>query len=302
MNAPALIFWALIAWSVTARPRVVLVLLLASMNFPALALLPTDLTFSMAILPQFMFAVVLILKVVAPEAITLSPKLIYALQLRHLGYLALFLLVGLVVTVIMPRLFLGDVVIIPMRVKYATELLVPIQQNFTQSGYVTLSVLTTFAVMLTAKEPGFSGAFLLGVLAAGAVCLAAGIIDMAAASAGMEKLARLPPHCGLRVLDRRQYCGRKAGCRLCSRGLLLRPHLRRFCGRARRYSVPLYAEKKQQHSRSGNCGWSRNNGGADYVIDRLWRISGNGVDFGAELGEARRIFSVIGSNWACTQS
>ena len=188
MNAPALIFWALIAWSVTARPRVVLVLLLASMNFPALALLPTDLTFSMAILPQFMFAVVLILKVVAPEAITLSPKLIYALQLRHLGYLALFLLVGLVVTVIMPRLFLGDVVIIPMRVKYATELLVPIQQNFTQSGYVTLSVLTTFAVMLTAKEPGFSGAFLLGVLAAGAVCLAAGIIDMAAASTGMGSL------------------------------------------------------------------------------------------------------------------
>ena len=186
MNAPALIFWALIAWSVTARPRVVLVLLLASMNFPALALLPTDLTFSMSILPQFMFAVVLILKVVAPEAITLSPKLIYALQLRHLGYLALFLLVGLVVTVIMPRLFLGDVVIIPMRVKYATELLVPIQQNFTQAGYVTLSVLTTFAVMLTAKEPGFSTTFLVSVLVAGAVCLAAGIIDMAAASAGVE--------------------------------------------------------------------------------------------------------------------
>ena len=85
-----------------------LVLLLASMPFASLALLPTAIL-GMSILPQMMFAVVLILKVVAPQVMTLSPKLLTALQLRHLGYLALFLLVGIVATLIMPRLFLGQV-------------------------------------------------------------------------------------------------------------------------------------------------------------------------------------------------
>ena len=62
-----------------------------------------------------MFAVVLILKVVAPHVMTLSPKFLSALQFRSLGYLALFLLVGIVATFIMPRLFGGEVVVFPMR-------------------------------------------------------------------------------------------------------------------------------------------------------------------------------------------
>ena len=51
MNYPALCFWLLIAWSVTASRGTVLVLLVASMPFASLALLPPEMV-RISILPQ----------------------------------------------------------------------------------------------------------------------------------------------------------------------------------------------------------------------------------------------------------
>jgi hypothetical protein len=188
MNFPALIFWLVIVCSFWARPSTVLVLLLASVPFASLSLLPTAITGGMTLLPQMMFAVVLILKLVAPHALTLSPKFLNAFQLRRLGYLALFLLAGIVATLIMPRLFLGQVVIFPMRYSWTADLLSPSQANFTQSGYVVLSVMTALAVTLMADEPGFTGTLLKALLAGGMVCVVTGLIDIAAASTGKESL------------------------------------------------------------------------------------------------------------------
>jgi hypothetical protein len=189
MNYPALIFWLLIAWSVTASRSTLLILLLASIPFASLALVPPAIA-GMSILPQSMFAVVLILKVVAPQLMPLSPKLLTALQLRHLGFLALFLLVGTVVTMIMPKLFAGEIVITPMRESWLTGLLSATPQNFTQFGYVALSVMTVFAVTLVADEPEFTETLLKGVLIGGIVCIVTGLIDLAAASTGMEGLLK----------------------------------------------------------------------------------------------------------------
>jgi hypothetical protein len=188
MNYAALVFWALIAWSATARPGTLLILLIASIPFASLALLPPEIAAGMSILPQTMFAVLLILKVLAPEVITLSPKLVSALRFKRLGYLALFLLVGIVATVIMPKLFVGEVIVVPMKAGGKMDLLSPIQANFTQSGYVALSVLTAFAVTLMSDEPGFAATLLMSVLAGGMVCIATGLIDFAAAFSGTESL------------------------------------------------------------------------------------------------------------------
>src|ERR1700686_1158854 len=170
MNYPALFFCLLIAWSVTASRGTLLVLLLASTPFASLTLLPTGIL-GMSILPQMMFAVILILKVLAPQLMPLSPKLLTALQLRHLGYLALFLLVGTVATVFMPKLFAGEVFIIPMGGDFhGSDLLSSTLQNFTQFGYVTLSVAAVFAVTLMADEPWFTKTLLISVLAGSIVC------------------------------------------------------------------------------------------------------------------------------------
>jgi hypothetical protein len=188
VSYPAVIFWLLIIWSFTARRGTVLVLLLASMPFASLALLPAG-AIGMSILPQSMFAVVLSLKVFAPQLLPVSPKLLAALQLRNLGYLALFLLVAIVATVIMPKLFVGEVVIVPMKESVGgPDLLRSTTQNFTQFGYVTLSVATVFAVTFMADQPSFTKTLQLGVLAGSIVCIATGLIDLAAASTGMESL------------------------------------------------------------------------------------------------------------------
>src|ERR1700722_3781829 len=188
MNFPALIFWLVIVCSFWARPGTVLVLLLATVPFASLSLLPTEITGGMTLLPQMMFAVVLILKVVSPHALTLSPKFLSTLQFRSLGYLTVFLLVGIVATLIMPRLFLGQVVVFPMRVSWIADLLSPSLANFTQTVYVALSVMTALAVTLMADEPGFTGTLLKALLVGGTVCIVTGLIDVAAASTGMESL------------------------------------------------------------------------------------------------------------------
>jgi hypothetical protein len=188
MNYAAIAFWVLIAWSTTASASAVLVLMLASIPFTSLALLPVSITGGLSILPQSVFAVVLIAKVLGPQVLPLSARLMTALRLQHLGFLALFLLVGIVTTLIMPRLFSEEVVIIPMRENAAADLLRPIQANFSQLGYVTLSVLTVFAVALTVPQSGFRRVLLMGALVGGVVTAATGLIDFAAASTGMSAL------------------------------------------------------------------------------------------------------------------
>jgi hypothetical protein len=136
-----------------------------------------------------MFALILIVKVLAPQLIPVTPNLLSAFRLRNLGFLALFLLVGTIVTVIMPKLFLEEIVIMPMRdISGVTDLLRPTPQNFTQFGYVTLSVMTVFAVTLMADKPLFTETLLTSMIAGGIVCIATGLIDLAAASVGMESL------------------------------------------------------------------------------------------------------------------
>ena len=187
MTYPAIIFWLLIVWSVAARPGTLLVLLFVSGPFASLALLPPD-AIGLSILPQSMFAVVLILKVLAPQLVPLSPKLLVGLQLRHLGFLALFLLVGAVATAIMPKLFAGQVVVVPMKELSAVDLLSSTTQNFTQFGYVTLSVATAMAVTSMADEPSFTKTLLMAMLVGGMVCIITGLIDLVASSTGMESL------------------------------------------------------------------------------------------------------------------
>ena len=75
-----------------------------------------------------------------------------------------------------------------MRDIWGAEMLSPVTANFTQLGYVTLSVLTAFAVMLMADEPGFTRTLLTSVLAGGIVTVVTGLIDIAAVSTGLEGL------------------------------------------------------------------------------------------------------------------
>jgi hypothetical protein len=187
MTYPAFAFWALVVWSVFAPPTTVLILLLGSMPFASLALVPPEYVGGMSILPQSMFAGVLIVKVLLPHVLTLSPKLMGVLRLRELGCLALFLVTGILATFIMPRLYAGEVVVVPMHYRAPTELLASGQSNFTQTGYVVLSIMTVFAVALIAEDSKFIKALLLGMVVGGSVCIATGLLDIIAAASGVTR-------------------------------------------------------------------------------------------------------------------
>ena len=105
MNFPALIFWLVIVCSFWARPGTVLVLLLASVPFASLSLLPPrnhgwdDTLASDDVCRCF-----------DPKSGCASrddavSKVLQRLTIAEPGYLALFLLWGVVATLIMPRLF-----------------------------------------------------------------------------------------------------------------------------------------------------------------------------------------------------
>ena len=72
------------------------------------------------------------------------------------GFWSSFYWSVLLLTTFMPKLFVGEIVITPMReLLGVADLLSPTTQNFTQFGYVALSVMTVFAVTLMADEPAF---------------------------------------------------------------------------------------------------------------------------------------------------
>jgi hypothetical protein len=190
MTYPAVIFWPLFVWSLYSSPATVLTLLLSSLSFGSLAVVPPEVTGGVTLLPASMFAIALFLKVMGGPLVSLSPSLFAIARLRTLGYLLAFLAVAIVTTILMPRLFWGAVSIVPMRngTYLNTELLEPGQANITQTAYLTLSVAIAFSTTLLARSPQFPHQLLVAVLIGGATTVATGLLDMAVSSVGLADL------------------------------------------------------------------------------------------------------------------
>ena len=297
MNYPALIFWILIAWSVTASRDTLLVLMIASMPFASLALVPPEIT-GMSILPQSMFAVVLILKVVAPQLMPLSAKLMNALRFRNLGFLALFLLVGTIVTMFMPKLFGGEVVIQPMRdVSGAPDLLTSTTQNFTQFGYITLSVMIVFAVTLLTDEPGFTKSLLTSVFAGGLVCILTGLIDLAAAWAGMESLLKPFRNADYAYLTTVEIAGQKRVVGFTPEASAYGPICVDFAT-AIALLRTLYAEGRQRILATYRHRAGRDGAALNFIHCLSW-FGGIGSGLRSELGQARGVVFGVWPTRAC---
>jgi hypothetical protein len=190
MTYASFIFWIVFVLSLFSSPATVLTLVLASLSFGSLSVVPPEVTGGVTILPQAMFSIVLILKGLAGPIVSLSPELFSAARLRNLGFLLLFLAVGIATTILMPRLFFGAAIIVPMRPgqNLATEILQPGQANFTQTAYLTLSVVVVFSTALLAGLPQFPKQLLSALLLGGIVAAATGLIDMAATAIGVADI------------------------------------------------------------------------------------------------------------------
>jgi hypothetical protein len=189
MTYPAFIFWILFLIGAVAGQRTLLILLFSSFAFGSLAVLPPELTAGLSFIPKTMFALLLVVRLMALPLFFSPRRLRELARAENLGFLLAFLVISLVTTIFMPRLFAGTIDVIPLRVlRFGAAPLMPTPANFTQSVYLSISVMVTFAAALMARAPQFASQFLSAVLIGGAVLFGSGIADMAATALGQSAL------------------------------------------------------------------------------------------------------------------
>jgi hypothetical protein len=190
MTYPAFIFWILFLIASLANQRTLLILLFSSIAFGSLAVLPPELTGGASFIPKTMFSLLLGVRFVALPLLVAPRRVGQLARPENLGFLLAFLIISLITTIFMPRLFAGMVDIVPLKVvRFAsTEPLAPSQTNLTQSIYLSVSVMVTFALAFLARTPKFAEDFLVAVLVGGAVLFGTGLADMAASAVGQADL------------------------------------------------------------------------------------------------------------------
>src|SRR5207253_9301572 len=102
--------WSVFGWTVSRRREWMLALLFCAMSFGAFSVLPPAATGGITILPRTLCAVALLATVAAtPDG--LSRAWASMVDPRRLGLLTAFMLVAIVISLFMPRLFAGHVTI-----------------------------------------------------------------------------------------------------------------------------------------------------------------------------------------------
>jgi len=180
--APILAYWCIALWGLVSRRPVLLWLTVLSMPFGSLAIVPTTLTAGLTFTPLTMTALLVCLREFGLHR-NGARFLFRAMTRPDQGLLlVLFLLLATVLTLFMPRILAGQIVIVPMRPQFfmETRALHPTTQNLSQLAYLIISVATTFAFFHMLRRPGMPALFA-RVWATGATLLiATGMLDLLA--------------------------------------------------------------------------------------------------------------------------
>ncbi|MCB1721024.1 MAG: hypothetical protein KDI11_04650 [Alphaproteobacteria bacterium] len=117
--------------------------------------------------------------------------LISFLDFKKLGLLFAFFVIAAIGAVFLPKIFAGEIFIYNMRTTDLDQL-IPSITNFTQAGYLFLSVMitATFYVLLR-QNPDFLDALLKAILAGGGAVIATGLIDIIANLLGKADLLKI---------------------------------------------------------------------------------------------------------------
>lgn len=178
---PIALFWLLAAMAFfSPRPKGLLYLFFATMPFGSFAVVPPALTAGLTFTATPMVALLIIARVFM-DARGLEYLLRMALAPRGLLLLFLFWAISAVITLFMPRVFAGEIEIIPMRlaVFMRSEMLQPTKQNISQLAYLTISVLSVPAIARLMSSPQMRQHALYALCLGGAITIATGLIDFA---------------------------------------------------------------------------------------------------------------------------
>jgi hypothetical protein len=177
------LFWGVFGWAVIAGRRVMLPLLFCAMSFGGFSILPPTLTGGITILPRMLCALAL-LAIVLTGAEGKAKMWGAIADPRRLGLLSAFMVIAMLVSIFMPRLFVGHVTIVGLN-STNLELLRPSTTIYTQTIYLTMSYCVALAICLIAGDTkgrlAIANAVVIGALCA----FVTGILDVATHGTGL---------------------------------------------------------------------------------------------------------------------
>ncbi|MEM9763806.1 MAG: hypothetical protein AAF968_15080, partial [Pseudomonadota bacterium] len=176
---PVALFWALAAWAMVSRGPALLYLFFAVLPFGSLTAVPPAVTGGLSILPGPILGLLLAARYLGDPA-GLRFVLSIGLSQRRLLLLTAFWIVALVTTLFMPRIFAGQVSVVPVReVLYGAQPLVPTSQNISQFAYLTLSVLMVFTFARIGRDPTLRQHLLAAMMLGATIAVVTGLLDLA---------------------------------------------------------------------------------------------------------------------------
>ena len=187
MTWPAALLWVLIIIGALSRGPMIIYLFSGTIIFGALTLLPSELTGGLNLPAQIVCAAVLIGKVfISAENRAIGLNL--AQDVRKLGLLAIFGIYAALTSLLLPRLFAGDVMVFSLNAAASQSPLAPTSANFTQTVYLLVSLGITFSFAVAARSPMFMQQYIRSVLLAGVLLVASGVLNAVVNAAGQPAL------------------------------------------------------------------------------------------------------------------
>lgn len=176
---PVILFWGFALWGIFGPPYILLYLFFGSMVFGSFSVINPSLVGGLTLTPTPVILLLLIGRVLVNRR-----GLMFTINqiTRWQGVVLLFLfwLVALIATMFMPRLFFGEVSIIPVRLTFFTvgEPLVPTSQNFSQFAYLSVSVLGVVAFYRLLLNSSYYPHLLNGICVGGGLVIVTGVLDL----------------------------------------------------------------------------------------------------------------------------
>jgi len=198
---PIALYWFAAFWGLSSRKPVLIWLFFVSLPFGSMVVVPTVLTGGLSLLPATMTAMLIIVKQAMLKRS--GPNAFATLALTAPGlWLFLFWCVAVVVTLFAPRIFAGEIQVIPMALvdyQFLQSMpLAPTRQNISQLAYITVSVFAVFAFARAFSEaiggPGSGPVLLLlvrGLMLSGGIVIGTGALDFLATKAPIAPLLDL---------------------------------------------------------------------------------------------------------------
>jgi hypothetical protein len=201
---PIALYWGVALTGLFSRKPILLWLFFVSLPFGSMVVIPTNLTGGLSLVPQSMTAMLIVVHEMLLRRS--GPGAFATLALRMPG-LALFLfwIVSVIITLFAPRLFAGQIEVVPMSAPelsfMQTALLFPTKQNVSQLAYITVSVFSVFAFARTFHDYVRLQILMRGVMVTGVIVIVTGFLDLAATYVPISPLLELFRTAEYAILD-----------------------------------------------------------------------------------------------------